>query len=100
MTHIEMLITVLASYTWHVQLPPNLPSCERCTFAWTWINAIGNREYYMNCADVKIIGGSGHGISGTSLTLANLPGYPTIQPPSNYGGPESSKFSYHPINAA
>ncbi|KAL1964506.1 hypothetical protein VTN77DRAFT_6932 [Rasamsonia byssochlamydoides] len=28
-------------------------------FAWTWFNLIGNREMYMNCADVVISGGSG-----------------------------------------
>ena len=29
------------------------------TLAWTWFNKIGNREMYMNCANVKITGGSG-----------------------------------------
>ena len=28
------------------------------TLAWTWFNKIGNREMYMNCASVKIAGGS------------------------------------------
>ncbi|KAH1354797.1 hypothetical protein KXW28_004200 [Aspergillus fumigatus] len=28
-------------------------------FAWTWYNLIGNRELYMNCADVVISGGTG-----------------------------------------
>lgn len=28
-------------------------------FAWTWYNLIGNRELYMNCADVAINGGTG-----------------------------------------
>jgi hypothetical protein len=27
-------------------------------FAWTWFNEIGNREMYMNCAHVQIIGSS------------------------------------------
>ena len=33
-------------YEWPVLLPNNLPSCDRCTFAWSWINAVGNRELY------------------------------------------------------
>lgn len=28
-------------------------------FAWTWFNFEGNREMYMNCADVTITGGKG-----------------------------------------
>ncbi|KAF9882676.1 hypothetical protein FE257_005650 [Aspergillus nanangensis] len=28
-------------------------------FAWSWFNLVGNREMYMNCADVVISGGSG-----------------------------------------
>ena len=28
------------------------------TLAWTWFNQIGNREMYMNCASIKVTGGS------------------------------------------
>ena len=28
------------------------------TLAWTWFNKIGNREMYMNCASIKVNGGS------------------------------------------
>jgi hypothetical protein len=28
-------------------------------FAWTWLNKIGNREYYMNCASITIAAGTG-----------------------------------------
>jgi hypothetical protein len=28
-------------------------------FAWSWFNLIGNREMYMNCADVTLSGGAG-----------------------------------------
>ncbi|KAI9505306.1 hypothetical protein BX070DRAFT_188833, partial [Coemansia spiralis] len=58
-------------------LPSNLPSSEHAVFAWTWVNAIGNREFYMNCADVAIKGGSGS-YTGKQMTIANHNGYPTI----------------------
>lgn len=92
-----VLIVRLASYVWNVRLPTNLPSCEKCIFAWAWINAIGNREYYMNCADIKIIGGPGSKISGSPLHIANLEGYPVEQPLAAYGTPESSAFNYKSI---
>ncbi|BAE62598.1 unnamed protein product [Aspergillus oryzae RIB40] len=28
-------------------------------FAWSWFNLVGNREMYMNCANVEVSGGSG-----------------------------------------
>ncbi|CCU74383.1 unnamed protein product [Blumeria hordei] len=28
-------------------------------FAWSWLNQVGNREYYMNCASVNIAGAAG-----------------------------------------
>ncbi|RHZ63230.1 uncharacterized protein CDV56_107179 [Aspergillus thermomutatus] len=45
-------------------------------FAWTWYNLIGNRELYMNCADVVISGGAGSPASFESaypdLFVANV----------------------------
>ncbi|KAI9208619.1 uncharacterized protein BJ171DRAFT_211097 [Polychytrium aggregatum] len=60
-----------------IPIPIDIPQADRATFAWTWINAEGNREYYMNCADVKIVSNS-NSFSGPELFVANLPGYPTI----------------------
>lgn len=76
----------LEGYEWPVLIPANAPSCERCTFAWSWINAIGNRELYMNCADVRIIGSGSGSITGTPMLIANMPGYPTLQPRIHPGG--------------
>ncbi|PIA19743.1 hypothetical protein COEREDRAFT_33908, partial [Coemansia reversa NRRL 1564] len=42
------------SYTF--KLPEDLPSSDKAVFSWTWVNASGNREFYMNCADVSISG--------------------------------------------
>ncbi|KAJ2910552.1 hypothetical protein GGI21_000753, partial [Coemansia aciculifera] len=58
-------------------LPTGLPSSNTAVFAWTWVNAIGNREFYMNCADVVIKGGSAP-YTGNQMTIANHNGYPSI----------------------
>ncbi|KLU85012.1 hypothetical protein MAPG_04046 [Magnaporthiopsis poae ATCC 64411] len=42
------------------QIPPDAPSGQSL-FAWTWLNRIGFREFYMNCASVEITGGGGCG---------------------------------------
>lgn len=69
-------------YKWPVKLPDNLPSCDSCLFAWTWIDATALRpEFYMSCADIKIIGnpavtqpGLPAEIANTHLRVANMPG--------------------------
>ena len=61
-------------------LPVDFPDSNITVF-WTWINAIGNREYYMDCADVKIrLGNPPKDISiiGKEIIIANLPEYPII----------------------
>lgn len=40
------------------QMPSDVAN-GKALFAWTWFNLQGNREMYMNCADVEITGGSG-----------------------------------------
>ncbi|PSN68948.1 hypothetical protein BS50DRAFT_489539, partial [Corynespora cassiicola Philippines] len=36
-------------------IPENAQSAQ-CLLAWTWFNRVGNREMYMNCAVVDIVG--------------------------------------------
>ncbi len=50
-----------------VTMPTNIPS-GTYTFAWTWLNKVGNREFYMNCAPIQVTGGS-----GTKDALNTLP---------------------------
>lgn len=59
--------------TFPVQMPKDIPS-GRYTFAWTWLNKVGNREFYMNCAPIQVGSGTGGGYSGSaSDALAKLP---------------------------
>ncbi|KAH3912761.1 hypothetical protein HBH56_119000 [Parastagonospora nodorum] len=56
-----------------VTMPSDIPE-GRYTFAWTWINKVGNREFYMNCAPIQV-GSSGSTASTASAAkaLAALP---------------------------
>jgi hypothetical protein len=63
--------------TFPVTMPSNIPDGQY-TFAWTWLNKKGNREFYMNCAPIKV-GGGGSGSAAEALSalpdmfVANLP---------------------------
>jgi hypothetical protein len=63
------------AYTHRVRIPENAPA-GKVTFAWSWINAIGNREYYMSCSDITITSPrTNKQLTGPELLVANLPGY-------------------------
>ena len=55
------------------KIPSDAPS-GHALFAWTWFNLEGNREMYMNCADVTVSGGSDGGSwdSLPDLFVANV----------------------------
>ncbi|KAI9226788.1 MAG: hypothetical protein DHS80DRAFT_18183, partial [Piptocephalis tieghemiana] len=59
---------------YQVLIPPNAPGAAHVVFAWGWINAEGNRQYYMNCADIRIIArpGSPQVLEGPELLVGNL----------------------------
>ncbi|KAK9718724.1 hypothetical protein K7432_005320 [Basidiobolus ranarum] len=69
---------IIASLDYSVTIPSTAGSSKNVIFAWAWINKIGNREYYMNCADIEITGSADGYITGPKLLVVNLPGYPTI----------------------
>ncbi|KAF8468910.1 hypothetical protein BDZ91DRAFT_694835 [Kalaharituber pfeilii] len=52
-------------------IPATARNGEKVLFAWTWFNRIGNREMYMNCAVVDIVGGSGT-FHGPPMFKANI----------------------------
>lgn len=85
---------LLSSMSYSFQLPPTVPNTKTIVF-WTWINAIGNREYYMDCADVNVVTSSPKSspstVTGQQLFVANLPGFPSIPEfprPDMYDGSE------------
>lgn len=71
-------VKTAAPYTYQIPLPATTPSATSVTFAWTWINAIGNREFYMNCADISITGSTSTTLTGKELLVVNLPGKPVV----------------------
>jgi len=56
-------------------IPSDAPAAENILFAWGWHNWEGNREYYMNCAAVDILGDNTSGLGGLpELFVANIVG--------------------------
>ncbi|KAF1363706.1 hypothetical protein EJ07DRAFT_102266 [Lizonia empirigonia] len=51
--------------TFPVTMPESMPD-GRYTFAWSWLNKVGNREFYMNCAPVQV------GQTGATASDANV----------------------------
>jgi hypothetical protein len=56
-------------------IPDDIPA-GNATLAWTWLNKVGNREFYMNCAPVDITGSEGSEAALAALPdmlIANIP---------------------------
>ncbi|KAJ2721166.1 hypothetical protein GGI07_004148 [Coemansia sp. Benny D115] len=81
------------SYTF--TLPQGLPSSDKAVFAWSWVNAIGNREFYMNCADVAIKGSSGS-YTGKEMAVVNYGDTPLV--PEFNGNYETGLEHYNKKN--
>ncbi|KAK4923677.1 hypothetical protein LTR28_012481, partial [Elasticomyces elasticus] len=59
--------------TYDFTIPDYAPS-GAALFAWTWQNFEGNREYYMNCAEVSIVGsGSSKSKRRAAGSMGSLP---------------------------
>lgn len=73
------LDTVNGGY--EVPIPDRLPAAKDAVFAWTWIPAVGDRSFYMNCADVRIENyGKQEPYMGKELLAINVPGKLTVLP--------------------
>ncbi|GAB1314633.1 hypothetical protein MFIFM68171_04843 [Madurella fahalii] len=57
--------------SFNFRVPSDVPATDGAIFAWTWFNNLGNREMYMNCAVVDIVGGAGS--SAEKVSFANRP---------------------------
>ncbi|KAI4635307.1 uncharacterized protein J4E87_000257 [Alternaria ethzedia] len=81
--------------TFPVKMPESIPDGQY-TFAWTWINKIGNREFYMNCAPVKV--GSGSGSASTKSDASALSALPDMfvanLPDTSCSTAEGEDFNY------
>ncbi|KNG46067.1 lytic polysaccharide monooxygenase [Stemphylium lycopersici] len=59
--------------TFPVEMPKSIPDGQY-TFAWTWLNKVGNREFYMNCAPIQVGSGSaGASTKSVASALSTLP---------------------------
>lgn len=70
--------TAPVPFDYNFTMPDNIPSGAG-TMAWTWINKVGNREFYMNCAALELEGTGGDASNYDALPdmfVANLAGGP------------------------
>lgn len=68
---------LISGMNYNFDLPSNIPSGDITVF-WTWVNRIGNREYYMECADITVNNPNGNTlpveIKGKELLVVNILG--------------------------
>jgi len=69
-TCLQGAVTGQSGFKIPVTIPKDAPSGD-VTFMWLWVNAIGDRELYSNCADIRIEGSDGGSVTGVELLLAN-----------------------------
>lgn len=74
-------------------IPSDIPT-GNATIAWTWLNKIGNREFYMNCAPVSLTGSGGDKSNWESLPdmlVANIGNGCTTEEGKDYKYPNPGK---------
>jgi hypothetical protein len=87
-------LTIPVPDTFPVTMPKDIPS-GRYTFAWTWLNKVGNREFYMNCAPIQVGGSSSASTESVAKALSALPDMFVANLPSEQcSTPSSMNFVY------
>ncbi|KAF7185072.1 hypothetical protein HII31_13695 [Pseudocercospora fuligena] len=103
--------------TYDFSVPSYAPN-GNALLAWTWQNEVGNREFYMNCAEVNVVSGSQkrrrrrdvqsfdqlpfiwkanlEGINDCTTTEGDDPVYPNPGPDVEYGNGYSSSSASSP----
>ncbi|KAE8863171.1 hypothetical protein PTNB73_06378 [Pyrenophora teres f. teres] len=84
--------------TFPVQMPKDIPDGQY-TFAWTWLNKVGNREFYMNCAPVQVGNGASKASkASTKSVFAALSSLPDMfvanVPDTSCSTAEGEDFAY------
>jgi predicted carbohydrate-binding protein with CBM5 and CBM33 domain len=66
-------------FEYNIPIPADTLPGDKIVFSWNWINASGEREFYMNCIDIKIENPSNPPfMAGLALLVVNLDGYAII----------------------
>ena len=80
--------------TFPVEMPESIPDGQY-TFAWTWLNKLGNREFYMNCAPIKVGTGETASTESVSTALGHLPDmFVANLPDTSCSTTEGEDFNY------
>lgn len=78
----------------NVKIPDDLPA-GKYTFAWSWLNRSGNREFYMNCAPITVTSSSKKSVADSIGGLPDM--FVANMPPALKGGcstTEGEDFNY------
>lgn len=67
-------LNIPASVTTTVLLPPEVPACDHCVLRWEWTahQQVVDIEFYVQCADVKIISNAGPMLPSPITAIAGI----------------------------
>ncbi|KAJ1659751.1 hypothetical protein IWQ61_001212 [Dispira simplex] len=68
--HTILKTCFLSGKSFNVPFPKDAPN-GNAVFAWGWVNASGNREFYMTCSDIEVQGGGSGSLKGPKMLTPN-----------------------------